>query len=230
MPAWVTILVSFLASFIGAISGALLTIFANEIIFKPVLTIDPTEDRFFDHKTQMTHHRITVRNVGWRTALHCTASLELHDLEKHHLLEPDENTIVGPESFGDTRLMSFNRVLHWAGIDVSGSESPISISINKQSHMMIDICMAKRGLDPPIIFVFSEKPGRYLLKLLAIGGTEFKGNIDITASNANPREVEFRLSLKDEGNPSCPTDVVIEIDNIKPKLASRFLRQFKLGQ
>lgn len=226
MSAWVTIVVSV----ISAISGALLTILTNEVILKPVLAIEQMEDRFFDHKTQLTYHRIIVRNVGRRAAQNCNVSIELNNIEKHHLVAPDASTIIGPDSFVDEQPMSFHRGLHWAEIDNDGRNNPITVSINKQYIMKINIFKVKQGLNPPIIFVFSEKSGQYLLKLAAIGKQEYKGQILITSSNANPRKINFRLVPSHEGDPSCPTDIKLIIDNVSPKLWPPILRQLIPGQ
>ena len=228
MPTWITIILSL----ISGIGGAILTIFANELLFKPILTINKTEDKFYSHITHLFHHRFIVRNEGMRVANNCTASLTLYSIEQVNVYDPDTKALIGPDNFGEEpRTLSFMG-LYWAGAgtDSSGKDNPVSISINKQSCMMIDICSTPKGLNPPIINICSEWSSIYRIILVVDGKREYKGQILITGSNANPRKINFRFVPKYDENPSIPTDIDLIIDNVEPETWPRFFRHFKPGQ
>ena len=228
MPTWITIILSL----ISGIGGAILTIFANELIFKPILTLNKTEDKFYSHITDLSHHRFIVQNEGMRVANNCTASLTLYDIEQVDVSNTYKKAIIGPDNFGEEpKTLSFMG-LYWAGAgtDSSGKDNPVSISINKQSCMMIDICSTPKGLNPPLIYICSEWAGIHRINLVVAGKRCYRGQILLTGSNANHRKINFRFVPKYDENNSIPTDIDLIIDNVEPETWPRFFRHFKYGQ
>ena len=113
MPTWATIIISFILG----ISGALLTVLANEFTFKPILIINKSDDKFYYYKTRLCHHRFIVLNEGMRVANNCMTSLTIYDIEQVNVNEPDNKTILSPDNFSEKPITLSFMSPHWAGTD-----------------------------------------------------------------------------------------------------------------
>lgn len=209
---WVVPLVS---AAVGAMVGALLGIYVQDFVLKPVLEVENVDDVFYSPHSRSNHHRLRIRNVGLRAVTNCTAALTVRDIVRNDVA-PVEAAILGPGSFDDQPRPILEQGLCWAQIG-----NPASITINKKAHQGLNfyyVPVQQPALQR--IFVYSEDAG---IRIVLIASKVYEGQILITASNANPRWVSFRLEPSDE-------DVNLRITQVRPRLWPPFIRYFIPGQ
>lgn len=82
MPDWVVALLAFC----GATVGAVVTIFLQEFVLRPILVVDCVDDTVFgpasDGNDAIIYHRLRISNLGHRAADNCTGSLTLEEIRR----------------------------------------------------------------------------------------------------------------------------------------------------
>lgn len=216
---------------LGAFGAALLAIYLNSFVLKPVFSIDKgIVERIYDPKEKLWLYRLMVKNVGLRAANNCVGTMTIRNLVKENvhdlkLLDIERGHIVAvfrQADFTDIPADLEDETIPWCS---ALGERSLSLTINKQAIaklllFSVDENISRGGF--PILLVEPSSEHNYRIGLIA--NTKYEGEIKVTANNANPRTISFSIGIDEK------KQVTVKILGVEPKTKGRVLRQLLFGQ
>lgn len=214
----------------GAFGATLLAIYINSSVLKPVFS-DFKIEKTYDPKTGLWLYMLRVENGGLRAAQNCVGSMKIKSVKKEdvwNLSTDDFTTTYTQDKFAKEPIDLEDNIVPWyLGLGEKGS----NITINKKAIGKLSLFALgseeigdRQSRDFPFIYLEPSWEFHWTIVLGIKEHKAFDGEIQITASNANPRSIKFSIET-DEKN-----IVIVNIVDIEPTTKGRILRQISFGQ
>lgn len=217
---FVTIIKSetFISFIFGALIAALALLGSNLLYrrwLRPKLKI--TKER---ESKDSPYIRVLVKNKGKTAAKNCVGKItlskvsrgkgrELEEITKDDLKEGEFYFTMQPDNFIPITRMS----IHWANIVLGGG----AITINAKDDEALDVAVLRKKEEIFHIDVFSEDGDRgpNRCRLIYYEDGEYRGRIYITAANANPQEINFKMKMANDNTKIELFKIIKLFENLK---------------